>query len=118
MKYEAAVRYLLSLGRELAAPTQASAAKFDLENITVLAERLGHPERSYPSAHIAGTNGKGSTAAFLESILRHAGFRTRLNTSPHLEKINERIPVSGEEISHEAFPQTFTRIYALIQELL
>jgi len=118
MKYEAAVRYLLSLGRELAAPTQASAAKFDLENITVLAERLGHPERSYPSAHIAGTNGKGSTAAFLESILRHAGFRTGLNTSPHLEKINERIRVSGEEISDEAFAETFTRIYAQIEELL
>src|SRR5258707_6956201 len=118
MKYEAAVRYLLSLGRELAAPTQASAAKFDLENITVLAERLGHPERAYPSAHIAGTNGKGSTAAFLESILRHAGFRAGLNTSPHLEKINERIRVDGEEISDEAFAETFTRIYALIEELL
>src|SRR6267143_1999192 len=118
MKYEAAVRYLLSLGRELAAPTQASAAKFDLVNITVLAERLGHPERSYPSAHIAGTNGKGSTAAFLESILRHAGFRTGLNTSPHLEKINERIRVSGEEISDAAFAETFTRLYALIEELL
>src|SRR6266550_4218806 len=71
MKYQAAVRYLLSLGRELAAPTQAAAAKFDLENITILAERLGSPERTYPSAHIAGTNGKGSTAAFLESVLRH-----------------------------------------------
>src|SRR5260370_1232720 len=76
MKYEASVRYLLSLGRELAAPTQAAATKFDLENITVLAERLGRPERTYPSVHIAGTNGKGSTAAFLESILRQAGFRT------------------------------------------
>src|SRR5712671_3441740 len=118
MKYEASVRYLLSLGRELAAPTQAAATKFDLENITVLAERLGRPERTYPSAHIAGTNGKGSTAAFLESILRHAGFRTGLNTSPHLEKINERIRVSGEEISDEAFAETFTRIYALIEELL
>jgi len=59
MNYEASVRYLLSLGRELAAPTQAAAAKFDLENITVLAERLAHSERAYPSAHIAGTNGKG-----------------------------------------------------------
>jgi dihydrofolate synthase/folylpolyglutamate synthase len=118
MNYEASVRYLLSLGRELAAPTQAAAAKFDLENITVLAERLGHPERAYPSAHIAGTNGKGSTAAFLESILRHAGFRTGLNTSPHLEKINERIRVNGEEISDEAFAETLTRLQLLIEELL
>jgi len=118
MNYNAAVRYLLSLGRELAAPTQAGAAKFDLENITVLAERLGRPDRAYPSAHIAGTNGKGSTAAFLESILRHAGFRTGLNTSPHLEKINERIRISGEEISDQAFAETFSRIQALIEELL
>src|SRR6266852_3139091 len=118
MNYDASVRYLLSLGRELAAPTQAAAAKFDLENITVLAERLGQPQRAYPSAHIAGTNGKGSTAAFLESILRHAGFRTGLNTSPHLEKINERIRISGEEISDQAFAETFSRIQALIEELL
>jgi dihydrofolate synthase/folylpolyglutamate synthase len=118
MNYEAAVRYLLSLGRELAAPTQAAAAKFDLENITILAERLGRPDRVYPTAHVAGTNGKGSTAAFLESILRHAGFRTGLNTSPHLEKINERIRVNGEEISNDAFAKTFTRIQALNEELL
>jgi dihydrofolate synthase/folylpolyglutamate synthase len=118
MNYDAAVRYLLSLGRELAAPTQAAAAKFDLENSTILAERLGRPDRAYPSAHIAGTNGKGSTAAFLESILRHAGFRTGLNTSPHLERINERIRINGEEVSDDSFAETFTRIHALIEELL
>src|SRR6202008_2459154 len=118
MNYDAAVRYLLSLGRELAAPTQAAAAKFDLENIRVLSERLGRPDRVYPSAHIAGTNGKGSTAAFLESILRQAGFRTGLNTSPHLEKINERIRVGGEAISDGDFAKTLTRIQALIEELL
>jgi dihydrofolate synthase/folylpolyglutamate synthase len=118
MNYDAAVRYLHSLGRELAAPTQAAAAKFDLENITVLAERLGRPDRAYPSVHIAGTNGKGSSAAFLESILRCAGFRTGLNTSPHLERINERIRVAGEEISDEAFAETLTRIASIIEELL
>jgi dihydrofolate synthase / folylpolyglutamate synthase len=118
MNYDAAVRYLLSLGRELAAPTQAAAAKFDLENIAILSERLGRPDRAYPSAHIAGTNGKGSTAAFLESILRQAGFRTGLNTSPHLEKINERIRVGGEAIRDEEFAAVLTRIQALIEELL
>jgi dihydrofolate synthase/folylpolyglutamate synthase len=118
MDYASAVNYLLSLGRELAAPTQAAAAKFNLENISVLDERLGHPSRAYPSAHIAGTNGKGSTAAFLESILRHAGLRTGLNTSPHLEKINERIRVDGEEISDEAFARVFTRIHETIEERL
>jgi dihydrofolate synthase / folylpolyglutamate synthase len=118
MKYNEAVRYLLTLGRELAAPTQAAAAKFDLENIDVLAERLGRPERAYPCAHIAGTNGKGSTAAFLESILRCAGFSTGLNTSPHLETINERIRVNGEEIGDRAFAETFSRIHSTIEELL
>jgi dihydrofolate synthase/folylpolyglutamate synthase len=118
MNYDAAVRYLLTLGRELAAPTQAAAAKFDLENISVLAERLGRPHRAYPSAHIAGTNGKGSTAALLESILRHAGLRTGLNTSPHLERINERIRVNGEEISDAAFAETLTGIQGAIEELL
>lgn len=118
MSYDEAVRYLLSLGRELAAPTQAAATKFDLENITILAERLGNPQRSYPTAHIAGTNGKGSTAAFLESILRVSGFRTGLNTSPHLERINERIRVNGEAISDSEFAENFTRVQKINEELL
>jgi len=118
MTYLEAVRYLLSLGRELGAPTQAAAAKFDLENILALAERLGRPDRAYPSVHIAGTNGKGSTAALLESILRHAGFRTGLNTSPHLETINERIRIGGENISDADFAQTLSRIVEVIEELL
>jgi dihydrofolate synthase/folylpolyglutamate synthase len=118
MDYQSAVRYLLSLGRELVAPTQAAAAKFDLENITVLLERLGRPDRAYPTVHIAGTNGKGSTAAFVESILREAGFRTGLNTSPHLERINERFRINGEEIGDERFAETFTRIRSVIEQLL
>jgi dihydrofolate synthase/folylpolyglutamate synthase len=118
MNFRESVRYLLSLGRELAAPTQAAAAKFNLENITILAKSLGHPEQRYPSAHIAGTNGKGSTAAFLESILRHAGYRTGLYTSPHLERINERIRVNGEEIPDAAFADIFSRIHSVIERLL
>ena len=118
MDYPGAVRYLLSLGRELAAPTQAAAAKFSLENITILLERLGRPDRAYPVVHIAGTNGKGSTAAFMERILREAGFRTGLNTSPHLERINERIRIGGEEISDDRFAELFARIHAVIEALL
>lgn len=118
MDYPNAVRYLLSLGRELAAPTQAAAAKFNLENISVLLERLGRPDRAYPTVHIAGTNGKGSTAAFVEAILRDAGFRTGLTTSPHLERINERVRINGEEITDETFAETFTRIHRVIEELL
>jgi dihydrofolate synthase/folylpolyglutamate synthase len=118
MDYTAVVNYLLSLGRELAAPTQAAAAKFNHENISILDQRLGRPSRAYPSAHIAGTNGKGSTAAFLESILRHAGLRTGLNTSPHLDRINERIRVNGQKISDDDFAAVFTKIHISIEKLL
>ena len=118
MNYAESLKYLFSLGRELAAPTQAAAGKFDLENISTLAEALGHPEKKYQSIHIAGTNGKGSTAAFTESVLRTAGFRTGLYTSPHLERINERIRVNGEEIADEEFAETFTKTRELIEALL
>src|ERR1700728_3602645 len=101
MTYDEAVRALLALGRELASPQQARVQKFGLENITTPAEDLGHPHRAAPCAHIAGTNGKGSTAAMLESILRVAGFRTGLYTSPHLERINERIRLNAGYIFDE-----------------
>ena len=114
MNFQESVRYLLSLGRELAAPTQAAAAKFNLENITILAKSLDYPQQKYPSVHIAGTNGKGSTAAFLESVLRNAGYRTGLYTSPHLERINERIRVNSEEIPDQAFADVFSRIRSVI----
>jgi len=116
--YDDAVRYLLSLGRELASPQHARVAKFNLANIGILAERLGHPERTYPSVHVAGTNGKGSTAAMLASILSAAGLRTGLYTSPHLKRINERIRLGGREITDEEFAAAFDRIRAAIEELL
>ena len=118
MTYEESVRYLLTLGRELASPQQASVAKFDLANITTLCERLGQPQQAFESVHIAGTNGKGSTAAMIESILRAAGLRTGLYTSPHLERINERIRLNGREISDDDFAATFTRLHKIIEELL
>jgi dihydrofolate synthase/folylpolyglutamate synthase len=126
MTYDESVRYLLSLGRELAAPRQpapsnasgVAAQKFDLRNISVLADRLDNPQRACPCVHIAGTNGKGSTAAMLESILRAAGLRTGLYTSPHLVRINERIRVNGEEISDDDFAATFSRVQAFIEVLL
>jgi dihydrofolate synthase/folylpolyglutamate synthase len=118
MTYQESVQYLLSLGRELASPQQASAAKFDLKNITVLCERLGQPQREFQSVHVAGTNGKGSTSAMLDSILRAAGLRTGLYTSPHLERINERIRMNGQEISDDEFAAVFTRVRQAIEELL
>ena len=126
MNYEESVRALFSLGRELAAPRQpalslaqgANVQKFGLENITTLAAALGDPQLKIPCAHIAGTNGKGSTAAMLESILRASGLRTGLLHSPHLERINERIRINGETISDEAFAAAWTRIRAAIESLM
>jgi dihydrofolate synthase/folylpolyglutamate synthase len=118
MNYSESVRYLLTLGRELASPQHARAAKFDLHNIGAICERMGHPERAYASAHIAGTNGKGSTAAMLASVLQASGFRCGLYTSPHLLRINERIRLDGAEISDQEFADTFTRVHAVIEELL
>lgn len=118
MNYEEAVCRLLALGKELAAPRQARVQKFDLENIRVLSDHLGAPHRAVPSAHIAGTNGKGSTAAMLESILRAAGLSTGLFISPHLERINERIQFGGEPIADDEFAAEFARVQMAIEALL
>jgi dihydrofolate synthase / folylpolyglutamate synthase len=98
--YQTAIARLLALGHELA---QTPSHKFDLAHMRVLLQALDHPERRFPGVLIAGTNGKGSTAATLASILRASGLRTGLYTSPHLVRINERIQVNGEEISDDDF---------------
>jgi dihydrofolate synthase / folylpolyglutamate synthase len=118
MSYSEALRYLYALGRELASPRQARVQKFDLQNISTLAELMGHPERRCPCVQIAGTNGKGSTAAMLESILRSAGLRTGLYTSPHLERINERIRVDGEPIDDAEFASSFDRVRQNIESAM
>src|SRR3984893_3672692 len=118
MNYEESIRALVALGRELGAPRQARVEKFGLETITTLARDLGNPHSAAPSAHVAGTNGKGSTAAMLESILRASGLRTGLYTSPHLERIDERIRINGEDISDESFASCWTRVHASIESLM
>jgi dihydrofolate synthase/folylpolyglutamate synthase len=91
---------MLALGHELAhTPSQ----KFDLAHMRVLLAALEHPEARFPSVLIAGTNGKGSTAATLASILQASGLRTGLYTSPHLVRINERIQINGQAISDDGF---------------
>jgi dihydrofolate synthase/folylpolyglutamate synthase len=118
MTYDESVRYLLTLGRELASPQQARAAKFDLHNIRVLSAHLGNSHDGFPSVHIAGTNGKGSTAAMLAGIFHAAGLRAGLYTSPHLVRINERIRMAEADISDDDFAATFTRVHTAIEELL
>jgi dihydrofolate synthase/folylpolyglutamate synthase len=100
MSYETAVTRMFALGHELA---QTPAQKFDLAHMRVLLRGMDHPERRFPSVLVAGTNGKGSTAATLASILRSSGLNTGLYTSPHLVRINERIRVNGKEISNDDF---------------
>jgi len=75
--------------------------KFGLSTITRLLRGLGNPHQRFSSIHIAGTNGKGSIAAFLSSILARAGYKVGLYTSPHLVRFNERIQVNGQAISDE-----------------
>jgi len=100
MSYETAVASMFALGHELA---QMPSHKFDLEHMRVLLREMDHPERAFPSVLIAGTNGKGSTAATLASILQSSGLKAGLYTSPHLIRINERIRIKGEEISDDDF---------------
>ena len=100
MSYDTAVSRMFALGHELA---QTPSHKFDLAHMRVLLQALSHPERKFPSVLIAGTNGKGSTAATLASILRASGLKTGLYTSPHLVRINERIRVNGQEIGDDDF---------------
>jgi len=73
-----------------------------LERMRAALARRGHPERRWPALHVAGTNGKGSTAAMIEAILRAAGYRTGLYTSPHLIDFAERIRIDGRTIPHRA----------------
>jgi dihydrofolate synthase / folylpolyglutamate synthase len=98
--YQTAVERMYALGHELA---QSPTHKFDLAQVRVLLAALNHPERRFPSVLIAGTNGKGSTAATLASILEASGVRTALYTSPHLVRINERIRIDGAAITDDDF---------------
>jgi dihydrofolate synthase / folylpolyglutamate synthase len=104
--YETAIARMYALGHELA---QMPSHKFDLAHMRVLLAALDNPERRFPSVLIAGTNGKGSTAATLASILQTSGLRTGLYTSPHLVRINERLRIGGEPIGDTDF--------ALVHEL-
>jgi dihydrofolate synthase / folylpolyglutamate synthase len=111
MSYAAAVDHLYALGHELApTPPSTPRRKFDLAHMRALAAALGHPETSFPSVLIAGTNGKGSTAATLASILAAAGYRTGLYTSPHLIRVNERIQIDGAQIPDEDFARLYFQV--------
>ena len=91
--------------------------KTDLRNITALCERFGHPQNSYPIIHIAGTNGKGSTAAMISSVLTASGLKCGLYTSPHLINFGERIRIDGKIISDEEASEMIEELRPVFDEL-
>lgn len=100
--YAAVQDYLFSL--------KARGVKFGIDRMRAWSAAIGHPQQATPCIHIAGTNGKGSTAAILESIFRQAGWRTGLYTSPHLVRLGERVQVDRQ-------PLTDSEIVAYTNEL-
>ncbi|HYW43289.1 MAG TPA: folylpolyglutamate synthase/dihydrofolate synthase family protein [Bryobacteraceae bacterium] len=112
MNYPDSVHFLYALGNEI------KTAKLGLERIRVVLDALGRPQDRLPIVHVAGTNGKGSTCAMIESGLRAAGLRTGLFTSPHLAEPTERIRIAGRPISAQRFAEAFDRVHAVVESLL
>jgi dihydrofolate synthase/folylpolyglutamate synthase len=109
MTYQEAIEFLFPLHR--------FGMKMSLENITALCNYLGNPERRLGTVvHIAGTNGKGSTAAFVASICQEAGLKTGLYTSPHVEHFAERIRINGQMIAEDAIADLTTGLKHKVQE--
>lgn len=104
MRYPDSVEYLYALGNEI------KSAKFGLDNIIEALTALGNPQNEFRSVHVAGTNGKGSTCAMIESAARAAGLRTGLFTSPHLIEPTERIVINGEPVTRDQFVHAFTSV--------
>jgi dihydrofolate synthase/folylpolyglutamate synthase len=105
LDYPASVRYLYSLGNEV------KTIKLGLERMSTMCAALNHPERAGRFVHVAGTNGKGSTCAMIESALRYAGVRTGLYTSPHLVDPTERICIGGEPVRAAEFTRAFDELH-------
>ena len=106
--YNAAIDWLFG--------TQYRGVKLGLENVRTLLTALGEPQNALRFIHVAGTNGKGSVCAMVDSICRTAGIKTGLFTSPHLIRFSERIQINGLPIDDADFVRGIQRIRALIEE--
>ena len=113
MSYPDSVQYLYSLGNEIKA-----GAKLGLERMQTLLTGLNHPEILQRFVHVAGTNGKGSTSAFIASILSQSGLTTGLYTSPHLIEPTERISLNGVQVSKEQFAAAFATVHQVAEQML
>jgi dihydrofolate synthase/folylpolyglutamate synthase len=118
MSYAAAIDQLNAMASELYTRPGEPRRKFSLSEIGVLLGALGNPHRRLRSVLIAGTNGKGSTASTLSSILTTSGVCTGLYTSPHLARVNERIHIGDEEIADEVFGGLYFRVHDAAERLL
>ena len=112
MNYPDSVQFLYSLGNEV------RTAKLGLRRIRAVLDALGRPQNRCRFVHVAGTNGKGSVCAMIESGLRAAGLRTGLFTSPHLAEPTERIRIGGEPVSAARFAAAFDRVHRAVESLL
>ena len=95
-------------------PAEHNTTNLDLERMEVMLDLLGHPEESFRVIHVTGTNGKGSTARMAEAICRAYGLRTGLYTSPHLERVNERIAIDGQSLSDDDFIDVWDQVKDLV----
>ena len=100
MNYQETLDYLFSK-LPMYQRNGAAAYKEDIGNITIASKHLGNPHRKFKSIHIAGTNGKGSVAHMIASVMQESGYKVGLYTSPHLKDFRERIKINGEMISEE-----------------
>jgi dihydrofolate synthase/folylpolyglutamate synthase len=112
VNFDEAQRYLLSLGNEVLA------MKLGLENMRVLLRAFENPQDNFLKVQVAGTNGKGSVCAFLNSICLHARIRTGMYTSPHLISITERVRIDGVDITEESFASLATRVRVTAETLV
>ena len=118
MDYRQAVDYLLGFANfEVESPEKLRYRDFNLTRVNELLRRLGDPHLQYPTAHVAGTKGKGSVCAMTASAAQAAGLRVGLYTSPHLHTIRERIQIDGEPISEAAFAETVAALQPAIAEV-
>jgi len=118
VNYQEALSYILSFTDYEKLPAFLyTQANFDLRRMAELLQRVGNPHLSSPAIHVAGTKGKGSTAAMIASALSAAGYRTGLYTSPHLHTFRERITIDGEMIAEEEFSALTQRLQPEIDEV-
>ena len=110
MNYEEAVAYIDE--------TPKFTKKNSLDHTKECLRRLGNPQDKFKVIHVAGTNGKGSTCAFLTSVLREAGYSCGLFTSPHLVEINERFQINEVNIDNDTFLKAFEKVKVLADELV